>query len=449
MASTGDKIDMYLARLSSAERDEFLKKLYYIYISPNYLAEHKSFDYYGFHINTNILRPIVYQYVLDHPERPALADKFFEVKRAEAIQYLHINVPEYERQFNRFLNGETLTREEKVKAEKYANQYVSSRVAREYQKMKAAVKPQGLKNTKTALAYRKFCQYGYSDEFFDMADVLRVSRAELVTLPLQYIQNELTGVEQEEALQKNLHTMRQFIEQIQQEEHDKKVQNAKTLLEGVLAVDAHDVSALCKQLSISRKDLEQAIAFLKKENHSDVQNLISQVAKRYRMEDILLDSRIKNVAHLVKIDSEKGLPISAYRILEYAFYIGQPINEIIYHAGKILPEEEFRPFSSMLHFYDAHEQLCCCYHAAMIFQEKKFHKEQDGSISISAYQLNDEEKQSILDFFERHNIAFGYMLYSVAAKRMKDGSFDPNGDLTLTGEIFPTSTVKINQKKND
>ena len=311
--------------------------------------------------------------------------------------------------------------------------------------MKAPV----VKNTKAAIAYRKFCECGYTDDFFALCKDLKVSRAKLVILPLQYIETELKGAEKEEAIKKNLHTMRQFIEQSQQVEHDKKVQDAKTLLEGVLATDARDISALCKQLSISREEIEKALDCLKDENHSDVQELLSQVASKYQMENILLSSRIKKVARIVKADAEKGFPNSCYRMLEYALYIGQPTGETLYEAKKILPEEEYRPFSKMVRLYDQYKQFSCLYHVGMVFQEKRFHQEQDGSFTDSVYQLNDEEKQSILDFFKRHDIPFNYTLYSVASKRIKDGSFDPNGDLTLDGKIFPSPTEKVNQKNFD
>ena len=147
--------------------------------------------------------------------------------------------------------------------------------------------------------------------FFALCKDLKVSRAKLVILPLQYIETELKGAEKEEAIKKNLHTMRQFIEQLQQVEHDKKVQDAKTLLEGVLATDARDISALCKQLSISREEIEKALDCLKDENHSDIQELLSQVASKYQMENILLSSRIKKVARIVKADAEKGSLILA------------------------------------------------------------------------------------------------------------------------------------------
>lgn len=453
MASVIDQIDLYLKKLSDSKQDskqeEFLKGLYSIYISPGYLENRTSFDYCGFRINATIFRPIAYKYVQLHPESPEIEEKYFQVKRAEAIKFLHIDVTEYEHQFNRFLNGETLTSAEKGKAEKFANQYATSKESRQYRQVKASMKAPVVKNTKAAIAYRKFCECGYTDDFFALCKDLKVSRAKLVILPLQYIETELKGAEKEEAIKKNLHTMRQFIEQLQQVEHDKKVQDAKTLLEGVLATDAHDISALCKQLSISREEIEKALDCLKDENHSDVQELLSQVASKYQMENILLSSRIKKVARIVKADAEKGFPNSCYRMLEYALYIGQPTGETLYEAKKILPEEEYRPFSKMVRLYDQYKQFSCLYHVGMVFQEKRFHQEQDGSFTDSVYQLNDEEKQSILDFFKRHDIPFNYALYSVALKRIKDGSFDPNGDLTLDGKIFPSPTEKVNQKNFD
>ena len=453
MASVIDQIDLYLKKLSDSKQDskqeEFLKGLYSIYISPGYLENRTSFDYCGFRINAIIFRPIAYKYVQLHPESPEIEEKFFRVKKAEAIKFLHIDVTEYEHQFNRFLNGETLTSAEKGKAEKFANQYATSRESRQYRQVKASMKAPVVKNTKAAIAYRKFCECGYTDDFFALCKDLKVSRAKLVILPLQYIETELKGAEKEEAIKKNLHTMRQFIEQLQQVEHDKKVQDAKTLLEGVLATDAHDISALCKQLSISREEIEKALDCLKDENHSDIQELLSQVASKYQMENILLSSRIKKVARIVKADAEKGFPNSCYRMLEYALYIGQPTGETLYEAKKILPEEEYRPFSKMIRLYDQYKQFSCLYHVGMVFQEKRFHQEQDGSFTDSVYQLNDDEKQSILDFFKRHDIPFNYTLYSVASKRIKDGSFDPNGDLTLDGKIFPSPTEKVNQKNFD
>lgn len=453
MASVIDQIDLYLKKLSDSKQDskqeEFLKGLYSIYISPGYLENRTSFDYCGFRISATIFRPIAYKYVQLHPESPEIEEKYFQVKRAEAIKFLHIDVTEYEHQFNRFLNGETLTSAEKGKAEKFANQYATSRESRQYRQVKASMKAPVVKNTKAAIAYRKFCECGYTDDFFALCKDLKVSRAKLVILPLQYIETELKGAEKEEAIKKNLHTMRQFIEQLQQVEHDKKVQDAKTLLEGVLATDAHDISALCKQLSISREEIEKALDCLKDENHSNVQELLSQVASKYQMENILLSSRIKKVARIVKADAEKGFPNSCYRMLEYALYIGQPTGETLYKAKKILPEEEYRPFSKMVRLYDQYKQFSCLYHVGMVFQEKSFHQEQDGSFTDSVYQLNDEEKQSILDFFKRHDIPFNYTLYSVASKRIKDGSFDPNGDLTLDGKIFPNPTEKVNQKNFD
>lgn len=453
MASVIDQIDLYLKKLSDSKQDskqeEFLKGLYSIYISPGYLENRTSFDYCGFRINATIFRPIAYKYVQLHPESPEIEEKFYRVKRAEAIKFLHIDVTEYEHQFNRFLNGETLTSAEKGKAEKFANQYATSKESRQYRQVKASMKAPVVKNTKAAIAYRKFCECGYTGDFFALCKDLKVSRAKLVILPLQYIETELKGAEKEEAIKKNLHTMRQFIEQLQQVEHDKKVQDAKTLLEGVLATDARDISALCKQLSISREEIGKALDCLKDENHSDVQELLSQVASKYQMENILLSSRIKKVARIVKADAEKGFPNSCYRMLEYALYIGQPTGETLYEAKKILPEEEYRPFSKMVRLYDQHKQFSCLYHVGMVFQEKRFHQEQDGSFTDSVHQLNDEEKQSILDFFKRHDIPFNYTLYSVASKRIKDGSFDPNGDLTLDGKIFPSSTEKVNQKNFD
>ncbi len=453
MASVIDQIDLYLKKLSDSKQDskqeEFLKGLYSIYISPSYLENRTSFDYCGFRINATIFRPIAYKYVQLHPESPEIEEKFFRVKKAEAIKFLHIDVTEYEHQFNRFLNGETLTSAEKGKAEKFANQYATSKESRQYRQVKASMKAPVVKNTKAAIAYRKFCECGYTDDFFALCKDLKVSRAKLVILPLQYIETELKGAEKEEAIKKNLHTMRQFIEQLQQVEHDKKVQDAKTLLEGVLATDAHDISALCKQLSISSEEIEKALDCLKDENHSDIQELLSQVASKYQMENILLSSRIKKVARIVKADAEKGFPNSCYRMLEYALYIGQPTGETLYEAKKILPEEEYRPFSKMVRLYDQYKQFSCLYHVGMVFQEKRFHQEQDGSFTDSVYQLNDEEKQSILDFFKRHDIPFNYTLYSVASKRIKDGSFDPNGDLTLDGKIFPSPTEKVNQKNFD
>lgn len=453
MASVIDQIDLYLKKLSDSKQDskqeEFLKGLYSIYISPGYLENRTSFDYCGFRINATIFRPIAYKYVQLHPESPEIEEKYFQVKRAEAIKFLHIDVTEYEHQFNRFLNGETLTSAEKGKAEKFANQYATSRESRQYRQVKASMKAPVVKNTKAAIAYRKFCECGYTGDFFALCKDLKVSRAKLVILPLQYIETELKGAEKEEAIKKNLHTMRQFIEQLQQVEHDKKVQDAKTLLEGVLATDAHDISALCKQLSISREEIEKALDCLKDENHSDVQELLSQVASKYQMENILLSSRIKKVARIVKADAEKGFPNSCYRMLEYALYIGQPTGETLYEAKKILPEEEYRPFSKMVRLYDQYKQFSCLYHVGMVFQEKRFHQEQDGSFTDSVYQLNDDEKQSILDFFKRHDIPFNYTLYSVASKRIKDGSFDPNGDLNLDGKIFPSPTEKVNQKNFD
>ena len=453
MASVIDQIDLYLKKLSDSKQDskqeEFLKGLYSIYISPGYLENRTSFDYCGFRINATIFRPIAYKYVQLHPESPEIEEKFYRVKRAEAIKFLHIDVTEYEHQFNRFLNGETLTSAEKGKAEKFANQYATSRESRQYRQVKASMKAPVVKNTKAAIAYRKFCECGYTGDFFALCKDLKVSRAKLVILPLQYIETELKGAEKEEAIKKNLHTMRQFIEQLQQVEHDKKVQDAKTLLEGVLATDARDISALCKQLSISREEIEKALDCLKDENHSDIQELLSQVASKYQMENILLSSRIKKVARIVKADAEKGFPNSCYRMLEYALYIGQPTGETLYEAKKILPEEEYRPFSKMVRLYDQYKQFSCLYHVGMVFQEKRFHQEQDGSFTDSVYQLNDDEKQSILDFFKRHDIPFNYTLYSVASKRIKDGSFDPNGDLTLDGKIFPSPTEKVNQKNFD
>lgn len=453
MASVIDQIDLYLKKLSDSKQDskqeEFLKGLYSIYISPSYLENRTSFDYCGFRINATIFRPIAYKYVQLHPESPEIEEKFFRVKKAEAIKFLHIDVTEYEHQFNRFLNGETLTSAEKGKAEKFANQYATSRESRQYRQVKASMKAPVVKNTKAAIAYRKFCECGYTDDFFALCKDLKVSRAKLVILPLQYIETELKGAEKEEAIKKNLHTMRQFIEQLQQVEHDKKVQDAKTLLEGVLATDARDISALCKQLSISREEIEKALDCLKDENHSGIQELLSQVASKYQMENILLSSRIKKVARIVKADAEKGFPNSCYRMLEYALYIGQPTGETLYEAKKILPEEEYRPFSKMVRLYDQYKQFSCLYHVGMVFQEKRFHQEQDGSFTDSVYQLNDDEKQSILDFFKRHDIPFNYTLYSVASKRIKDGSFDPNGDLTLDGKIFPSPTEKVNQKNFD
>lgn len=453
MASVIDQIDLYLKKLSDSKQDskqeEFLKGLYSIYISPSYLENRTSFDYCGFRINATIFRPIAYKYVQLHPESPEIEEKFFRVKKAEAIKFLHSNVTEYEHQFNRFLNGETLTSAEKGKAEKFANQYATSRESRQYRQVKASMKAPVVKNTKAAIAYRKFCECGYTDDFFALCKDLKVSRAKLVILPLQYIETELKGAEKEEAIKKNLHTMRQFIEQLQQVEHDKKVQDAKTLLEGVLATDARDISALCKQLSISREEIEKALDCLKDENHSGIQELLSQVASKYQMENILLSSRIKKVARIVKADAEKGFPNSCYRMLEYALYIGQPTGETLYEAKKILPEEEYRPFSKMVRLYDQYKQFSCLYHVGMVFQEKRFHQEQDGSFTDSVYQLNDDEKQSILDFFKRHDIPFNYTLYSVASKRIKDGSFDPNGDLTLDGKIFPSPTEKVNQKNFD
>ena len=449
MASVIDQIDLYLKKLSDSKQDskqeEFLKGLYSIYISPSYLENRTSFDYCGFRINATIFRPIAYKYVQLHPESPEIEEKFFRVKKAEAIKFLHSNVTEYERQFNRFLNGEKLTSSEKANAEKYANQYATSKESRQYRQVKASMKAPVVKNTKAAIA----CECGYTDDFFALCKDLKVSRAKLVILPLQYIETELKGVEKEEAIKKNLHTMRQFIEQLQQVEHDKKVQDAKTLLEGVLATDARDISALCKQLSISREEIEKALDCLKDENHSDIQELLSQVASKYQMENILLSSRIKKVARIVKADAEKGFPNSCYRMLEYALYIGQPTGETLYEAKKILPEEEYRPFSKMVRLYDQYKQFSCLYHVGMVFQEKRFHQEQDGSFTDSVYQLNDDEKQSILDFFKRHDIPFNYTLYSVASKRIKDGSFDPNGDLTLDGKIFPSPTEKVNQKNFD
>lgn len=453
MASVIDQIDLYLKKLSDSKQDskqeEFLKGLYSIYISPGYLENRTSFDYCGFRINATIFRPIAYKYVQLHPESPEIEEKFYRVKRAEAIKFLHIDVTEYEHQFNRFLNGETLTSAEKGKAEKFANQYATSRESRQYRQVKASMKAPVVKNTKAAIAYRKFCECGYTDDFFALCKDLKASRAKLVILPLQYIETELKGAEKEEAIKKNLHTMRQFIEQLQQVEHDKKVQDAKTLLEGVLATDARDISALCKQLSISREEIEKALDCLKDENHSDIQELLSQVASKYQMENILLSSRIKKVARIVKADAEKGFPNSCYRMLEYALYIGQPTGETLYEAKKIMPEEEYRPFSKMVRLYNQYKQFSCLYHVGMVFQEKRFHQEQDGSFTDSVYQLNDEEKQSILDFFKRHDIPFNYTLYSVASKRIKDGSFDPNGDLTLDGKIFPSPTEKVNQKNFD
>lgn len=453
MASVIDQIDLYLKTLSDSKQDskqeEFLKGLYSIYISPSYLENRTSFDYCGFRINATIFRPIAYKYVQLHPESPEIEEKFYRVKKAEAIKFLHSNVTEYERQFNRFLNGEKLTSSEKANAEKYANQYATSKESRQYRQVKASMKAPVVKNTKAAIAYRKFCECGYTGDFFALCKDLKVSRAKLVILPLQYIETELKGAEKEEAIKKNLHTMRQFIEQLQQVEHDKKVQDAKTLLEGVLATDARDISALCKQLSISREEIEKALDCLKDENHSDIQELLSQVANKYQMENILLSSRIKKVARIVKADAEKGFPNSCYRMLEYALYIGQPTGETLYEAKKILPEEEYRPFSKMLRLYDQYKQFSCLYHVGMVFQEKRFHQEQDGSFTDSVYQLNDDEKQSILDFFKRHDIPFNYTLYSVASKRIKDGSFDPNGDLTLDGKIFPSPTEKVNQKNFD
>ena len=453
MASVIDQIDLYLKKLSDSKQDskqeEFLKGLYSIYISPGYLENRTSFDYCGFRINATIFRPIAYKYVQLHPESPEIEEKYFQVKRAEAIKFLHIDVTEYEHQFNRFLNGEKLTLSEKANAEKYANQYATSRESRQYRQVKASMKAPVVKNTKAAIAYRKFCECGYTDDFFALCKDLKVSRAKLVILPLQYIETELKGAEKEEAIKKNLHTMRQFIEQLQQVEHDKKVQDAKTLLEGVLATDARDISALCKQLSISREEIEKALDCLKDENHSDVQELLSQVASKYQMENILLSSRIKKVARIVKADAEKGFPNSCYRMLEYALYIEQPTGETLYEAKKILPEEEYRPFSKMVRLYDQYKQFSCLYHVGMVFQEKRFHQEQDGSFTDSVYQLNDDEKQSILDFFKRHDIPFNYTLYFVALKRIKDGSFDPNGDLTLDGKIFPSPTEKVNQKNFD
>lgn len=453
MASVIDQIDLYLKKLSDSKQDskqeEFLKGLYSIYISPGYLENRTSFDYCGFRINATIFRPIAYKYVQLHPESPEIEEKFYRVKRAEAIKFLHIDVTEYEHQFNRFLNGETLTSAEKGKAEKFANQYATSKESRQYRQVKASMKAPVVKNTKAAIAYRKFCECGYTGDFFALCKDLKVSRAKLVILPLQYIETELKGAEKEEAIKKNLHTMRQFIEQLQQVEHDKKVQDAKTLLEGVLATDARDISALCKQLSISREEIEKALDCLKDENHSDIQELLSQVASKYQMENILLSSRIKKVARIVKADAEKGFPNSCYRMLEYALYIGQPTGETLYEAKKILPEEEYRPFSKMVRLYDQYKQFSCLYHVGMVFQEKRFHQEQDGSFTDSVYQLNDDEKQSILDFFKRHDIPFNYTFYSVASKRIKDGSFDPNGDLTLDGKIFPSPTEKVNQKNFD
>ncbi len=61
------------------------------------------------------------------------------MKRAEAIKFLHIDVTEYERQFNRFLNGEKLTSSEKANAEKYANQYATSKESRQYRQVKRQV----------------------------------------------------------------------------------------------------------------------------------------------------------------------------------------------------------------------------------------------------------------------------------------------------------------------
>lgn len=449
MASVIDKIDLYLSKLSVSEQDEFLKGLYQIYTSPGYLENRTSFDYYGFRIHASAFRPIVYKYVQLHPELPEVEAKYFSVKKAEAIQCLHIDVPAFERQFQRVLNGETLTSPEKVKAEKFANQYATSKEAKLYRQAKAKVKAPIVRNTKAALAYRKFCECGYTDEFFAMTKYLKVSRAELAILPLQYIEKELHGVEQQEALKKNLHTMSSFIDQIQQEEHEKKVSDAKTLLEGVLATPAHDISVLCQQLLISREDIAKAMECLNEENSETIQELVSQVADKYQMEDILLSSRIRKVAHIVKQDSDKGMPNSCYRMLEYALYIGRPIREVIYQATKVLTEDEFRPFSKMLRLYDKHNRLSCCYHAGMVFQEKRLHQEENGSFTDSVYQLNDAEKQSILDFFQRHGIPFDYTLYSIAGKRIKDGSFHPDGDLTLDGKIFSSPTTKANQKKID
>ena len=122
MASVIDQIDLYLKKLSDSKQDskqeEFLKGLYSIYISPGYLENRTSFDYCGFRINATIFRPIAYKYVQLHPESPEIEEKYFQVKRAEAIKFLHIDVTEYEHQFNRFLNGEKLTLSEKANAEK-------------------------------------------------------------------------------------------------------------------------------------------------------------------------------------------------------------------------------------------------------------------------------------------------------------------------------------------
>ena len=55
MASVIDQIDLYLKTLSDSKKDEFLKGLYSIYISPSYLENRTSFDYKGFRINASIL----------------------------------------------------------------------------------------------------------------------------------------------------------------------------------------------------------------------------------------------------------------------------------------------------------------------------------------------------------------------------------------------------------
>ena len=191
MASVIDQIDLYLKKLSDSKQDskqeEFLKGLYSIYISPGYLENRTSFDYCGFRINATIFRPIAYKYVQLHPESPEIEEKYFQVKKAEAIKFLHSNVTEYERQFNRFLNGEKLTSSEKADAEKYANQYATSRESRQYRQVKASMKAPVVKNTKAAIAYRKFCECGYTDDFFALCKDLKVSRAKLVILPLQYL----------------------------------------------------------------------------------------------------------------------------------------------------------------------------------------------------------------------------------------------------------------------
>lgn len=446
MASIIDKIDLYLLKLSASEKEKFLQGLFSKYVSRDYLSNYLPFDYYGFAISSTTLRTIAFQYVILHPESKELKEQYRLAKIEEAIVHKKIDVPKFKKQYERFIAGEELTTAEKAQASRYAKQYASEEEKEKYQKAKDA--PKKFK-THASIAYSKYCECGYSDEFFELASKLNVSKADLAILPLQYIYTELTGKEQEVALQKNLHTIRNFIDKIQQVEHSQKVEEARILVEGVLAIDAYDVSSLCKQLSISRKTLENAVSFLSKEDSPEVEELLAKVSEKYSFDHILLPAAIQKIANLTKYDSENKKNDYCYRLLEYALYIGChkdcPPYNVISQATKILSGEELLSFRKLVRSYIDYSRINNLCSSDMIFQEKRFHQEEDGKLVDSIYQLDVEQKKSILAFFERHGIPFDYTIYSVAEKRLMDGSFDPNGDLVKGGTIFPNNSAT--QKK--